>query len=457
MQQLFTQLEDWRIIIENEVFLNYDYGNEEHAREILTTKVEPLSEEIIDTIEQLTTEWADTITDIGNNSLSNGEKTLLFGIGISIFTIVVGIIIAILTSNSIASPIRTVMDRMKLIADGDLSHEPLKTKLADEVGQLIMATNEMNNNMKNILLQVSEVSETVSSQSEELTQASNEVSEGSEQIASTMQELASGSETQANHASDLSSVMGMLDTKISEANKNGRDIQESSNGIIEMTAEGYRLMESSTTQMNAINEIVRNAVEEVQDLDNQSQKISELVSVIQDIADQTNLLALNAAIEAARAGEHGQGFAVVADEVRKLAEEVSESVTNITGIVTHIQEETKNVTESLQNGYEQVEQGTVQIVDTGETFHEISSAVEEMVHNIRTITDNLTDIAGESEQMNSSIQEIAALSEESAAGVEQTSASAQQTSSAMEEVTVSSANLAQLAEELNELVHQFKL
>src|SRR5690625_7272485 len=100
-----------------------------------------------------------------------------------------------------------------------------------------------------------------------------------------------------------------------------------------MTNDGSLLMESSTKQMAIIDQIVHEAVEKVEGLDVHSQQISELVSVIQDIADQTNLLALNAAIEAARAGEHGQGFAVVADEVRKLAEEVSFSVTDITIIV----------------------------------------------------------------------------------------------------------------------------
>jgi len=457
VKQLFDQLDEWREIIENEVFLPYDQGDEEQAKEALRTKVVPLSEEVLGTLERLTTERADTITSIGTDNLSAGEKALLFGIGISILAILIGIIAAILTANSIASPIRIVMDRMRLIADGDLSNEPLQTKLADEVGQLVIATNEMNDKMRSLLHQVSEVSETVSSQSEELTQAANEVSEGAAQISSTMQELASGSETQANSASELSNVMGIFATKISEANENGQNIQESSNEVLEMTSEGYQLMEQSTTQMNGINKMVREAVEDVQGLDDQSQKISELVHVIEDIAEQTNLLALNAAIEAARAGEHGQGFAVVADEVRKLAEGVSESVTDITEIVTDIQQETKNVTDSLRDGYSEVEQGTNQIAETGETFNEISAAVEDMVKNIRTVTDNLTDIAGESDQMNSSIQEIAAVSEESAAGVEQTTASAQQTTSAMEEITASSNDLATLAEELNGLVQQFRL
>ena len=104
-----------------------------------------------------------------------------------------------------------------------------------------------------------------------------------------------------------------------------------------MTHVGSQLMLGSTKQMKTIDEIVKGSVQNVQNLNVDSQEISKLVVVIKDIADQTNLLALNAAIEAARAGEHGRGFSVVAEEVRKLAEQTAASVTEITGIVENIQ------------------------------------------------------------------------------------------------------------------------
>ncbi|MFA1822271.1 methyl-accepting chemotaxis protein [Virgibacillus oceani] len=377
--------------------------------------------------------------------------------------IVLGVILAIafgisfMITRRITKPLHMVVERMKLISSGDLTHEPINTKAKDEIGQLVVATNEMNKEMRDLLNQIGKVSETVSTQSEELTQSANEVRSGSEQVASTMQELASGSETQANSSSELSSAMTTFATSVQEANENGEQIKDSSGKVLEMTDEGSRLMKNSNTQMEKIDQIVLDTVSKVEGLDSQSQEISTLVSVINDIADQTNLLALNAAIEAARAGEHGKGFAVVADEVRKLAEQVSESVTDITGIVTDIQTETSVVTGSLHEGYKEVENGIVQIKATGEKFDGISAAISGVVDSIQSVTTNLSEIAATSQQMNSSIQEIAAISEESAAGIEETSASSEQTSSSMEEVAASADDLAKLAEDLNGLVRQFRL
>jgi methyl-accepting chemotaxis protein len=371
-------------------------------------------------------------------------------------SVLIAIVIGVYMGRGIGAPLRQVAERMTKISQGDLTEEDIKVSRKDEIGSLATGINTMQHSLKEVIRNVSNASEKLSSQSEELTQSANEVTEGSTQISSTMQELAIGSESQANNASELSETMEFFVTKVEETNENGVQIREFSDDVLDMTNKGSGLMDSSTEQMAKIDEIVQDAVEKVRGLDASSQKIGELVSVIQEIAEQTNLLALNAAIEAARAGEHGKGFVVVADEVRKLAEGVSVSVTDITGIVDNIQKESASVTGSLQSGYQEVTRGTTQIKMTGETFKEINTSLTDMVNNIHTVTSNLSEIADMSKGMNSSIEDIAAISEESAAGTEQTSAASQQTSSAMEEVSSSSNYLAKLAEELNGLVSQFK-
>ena len=216
-------------------------------------------------------------------------------------------------------------------------------------------------------------------------------------------------------------------------------------------------MAASTHQMHVIDDIVHDAVANVEHLGKQSQEISKLVAVINDIANQTNLLALNAAIEAARAGTSGKGFAVVASEVRKLAEQVTYSVTDIATIVDKIQEDTNLVTASLQLGYEEVKKGTHQMEDTGKTFDSIAEAVNHTFNNIKSISISLQSISETTMEINHAIDNIAAVSEQSAAGVEETTATIEQTATTMEEISSNAEQLAKMAEELHVQVQQFKL
>ena len=453
---LMQRTVEWREYIIESVFAEYDRGNEELAEQNLLASNED-ARGLMASYEEAAKNRENIIIGIEQKIVKKGTSTLIFFGSVIVLIIILSIAIALITANSISKPLHRVMGRMKMIAAGDLSNEPLDTTLRDEIGQLIVATNEMSENTHNLLDEIHRVSQTVSSQSEELTQSANEVKIGTTQIATTMEDLAYGSESQANNASTLSTAMESFVSRVMDANENGTYIHQSSNEVLAMTSTGREAMNSSSEQMKVIDKIVHDAVVNVEGLDKHTQEISQLVAVIQGIAAQTNLLALNAAIEAARAGEHGKGFAVVADEVRTLAEQSSLSVTNITEIVNKIQNESSSVTSSLQEGYKEVEEGTNQIKRTGETFNNISESVTEMVSRIQTISDDLQNISATSQEMSGSIEEIAAITEQSAAGVQETSASSEQASSAMEEIANNSSDLANLAEELNKLVQQFKL
>ncbi|WP_281974786.1 methyl-accepting chemotaxis protein [Halobacillus litoralis] len=373
-----------------------------------------------------------------------------------VVALVLGVLFAYLFGTRLNKSVQSLLSSVKRITDGDLTEE-IETERKDEIGQLAHSMNQMVGSLRSLVNRVSRATDDVSAQSEELTQAANEVKEGSEQVASTMQELSSGSESQANSSSHLSEMMEDFVNKIEEANEGGQEVSSTSKEVLSMTDEGRTLMQTSVSQMNNINHIVKEAVDKVKGLDRQSKEINKLVQVIQDIAEQTNLLSLNAAIEAARAGEHGKGFAVVADEVRKLAEQVSTSIVDITTIVEKIQTESSSVANSLETGYEEVNEGSKQIEVTGRTFDDIHTSVSDMAGRVQQISSHLSNVARSSQQMNTSIEEIASVSEESAAGVQQVAASSQQTSSSMEEVSVSARQLSELAEELNEQVREFKV
>ena len=456
-KEVIDRSNDWEEMVITQVFERYDNGDVAGATSYLHSSVEPYSNDLINEFEKLSDIRKESINEKAQSVTDLGKQSLILTLIISGLVIVLGITIALLTSNSIIKPINKVVERMKIMAYGDLSPEPLEVTSEDETGQLSLAINQMQVMQKEVMEGMKMASEMLTNHSNDLTQSANEVKSGSEQVATTMQELATGSEAQATTASNLAVVMDNFTKKVQTTNKSGERIKDSSAGVLSMTHEGKQYMEDTSRQMAKIDEIVLDAVFKMATLDNQTQEINNLVVIIQKIADQTNLLALNAAIEAARAGEHGRGFAVVADEVRKLAEQVAVSIADITGFVGKIQTESKKVTDSLQNGYTEVVEGSSQIKQTGATFNKINSSVTKMVQDIKDISTNLESIQANSELMNSSIEEIASVSEESAAGIEETSAASQEITSSMEEVAGNSEQLADLAQGLADMVDEFKL
>lgn len=459
IDQMIAQHDSWNQDILSSVFDVYAAGDTEQAIENLGT-LAPTTTSLLNQLSELAIRREQSINAQGDEMIQNGQDTLRLTLIISLVVVVTSVVIALITSRSISRPINKVMEKMLLITNGDLQSEPLDITSKDETGKLADSINNMQLSLRDIITNVSEVSYMLTLNSKELSEAAQEVMSGTDQVAMTMQELAVGSEAQAGSASKLSVIMDSFTEKVNQTNKNGQHITTLSNKALEGTSKGKELMDSSEQQMMKIDALVKQSVEKVDQLDSQTQEISNLVEIIQNVANQTNLLALNAAIEAARAGEQGKGFAVVADEVRKLAEQVEVSVSEITGFVETIQKESKSVSATLQEGYREVSEGTVQIKETGKTFNLLSKSIDDMSKNINKINTNLNDIKDSTVDMNTSIEEIASVSEESAAGVEETSASTQQINSSMEEVAGDGgkvSKLVELAESMDKVVSQFTL
>ena len=388
-------------------------------------------------------------------NINNEVSTYIWGIGIS--TLLVVLFISYLLSRNFTKPIKQISSVMGEISRGNLRNELTGKKRNDEFGRLLDSTMETQTKMKEMLNKITELANVVKKEALFMKNASAEIYKGSNQIASTMEELASGSEQQANSTANLAESMEEFSTGIGMANENGLSMVQSFDEVLQITENGNELMAHSVDQIEKIYDLVKESVQKVMGLDQQSKEIANLVVVIQKIADQTNLLALNAAIEAARAGENGKGFAVVADEVRKLAEQVAQSIGGITGIVNNIQNESTNVVESLTKGYEQAEKGSNQIKMTGESFENINRAVGEMMDKIKHISSNLSEITEGSTSIRSSIESIASITEESSAGIEETTASVEETSSSLEQLSKNADTLEQLSGELQSMVKQFKL
>ncbi|MDE3208872.1 MAG: cache domain-containing protein, partial [Pseudomonadota bacterium] len=203
--------------------------------------------------------------------------------------------------------------------------------------------------------------------------------------------------------------------------------------------EGVVLQASS--EMNRLDESVKETAQRISGLGQRSDEISGIVKVIRDIADQTNLLALNAAIEAARAGEQGRGFAVVADEVRKLAERTSNATIEIGEMILSIQNETKTAVSSMESGASQVQAGVDLALQAGDALKKINEGSQRMVGMVH-------DIAA-------AIKEQSTASDEIANHVCRISQMAEENSGYVDKMLVESKELDKIAESLKKSISQF--
>ncbi|MFI8622496.1 MULTISPECIES: methyl-accepting chemotaxis protein [unclassified Marinomonas] len=154
---------------------------------------------------------------------------------------------------------------------------------------------------------------------------------------------------------------------------------ETSKVTDETAINGSRIIKETVSVMQELADQMTSVSQGISDLDEQSEKVGNIIKSIGDIADQTNLLALNAAIEAARAGEYGRGFAVVADEVRLLASRTTKATEEIVDVVLRNQELAKNAVGMVESGRQQAERGLALAGEAGEVIIDIQKGAKEVV------------------------------------------------------------------------------
>ncbi|MCS1381756.1 methyl-accepting chemotaxis protein [Lysinibacillus sphaericus] len=393
------------------------------------------------------------ITATSNEIDSIKMQMILLGI----FAVLISLIIAMIMGTIISRPIKGMAKAAQKIAEGDLTAEQIRIKNRDEVGDLALAFNQMAQNLKNLITNVSQNTMQVSASAAELTASADQTIQATEQITSAMQEVASGSEAQGKNATESSQAMKNMTNGIQQLASTTAAVSELAIETNTEANKGNDSLQRVISQMDTINTAVLESATVVKKLGNHSVEIGNIISIITDIAEQTNLLALNAAIEAARAGDHGRGFAVVADEVKKLAEQSKNSAEQIAGLISEIQQETNRAVTVMDTGTQEVQVGMKVVKVAEEGFSKIVDLIEQVSKQIQEATTVSEEMSSSAEQIYASFDDIATIAQTSSSNLQNVASASEEQLATIEEVAASAATLSTMAEELQSQVSKFKV
>ena len=270
---------------------------------------------------------------------------------------------------------------------------------------------------------LSSVMEETNASAEEVASTTNMLAKSSSSVSLLAERSGSGITQTLTAMNDLSSTVSAVATKAEQASVMAKQ-------TVELSEKGLTLAGKAENGMEGIIHSFEATGSNISDITSQMDEIGKIVGVITGIAEQTGLLALNAAIEAARAGEAGLGFAVVADEVKALALESQKSAENIATIIGNLQKKSLEVSESMNTVSSEVKAGNEAVTETLSVFNEIVKAID-VVHN------NMTEVAGATEEQAAAVEEITASVHEVGSLVQQTATEAVDSAAATEEVTAS--------------------
>jgi len=359
------------------------------------------------------------------------SNTLLFNsLVLLVLITLISIFIGLMSTNKLVQPINSLVATITNIAqgDGDLTAKLDIAKRSDEIGDIGKAFNLFVSKIRHIIIDIDHHAIQLASSSEELSAVTMESNN-----------IVILQKRKTEHTNNVMSEFNASITEIADNSLHTAELTDEANG------ESLKVADLSANAHLAINELgdsVNSAAEELQNLNNQVEDISSVLSVIDNIAEQTNLLALNAAIEAARAGESGRGFSVVADEVRTLAGKTQESTIEIQGKIERLKASSNQSVMAMNNASDEANKGIELVMETARSLKAISA----LVSNVSSKnSENATVAKQQSVSVNEVHQNIIDIAEYT----DSSSSAAQQTSQASEE-------LAKLAVNMSNIVQQFK-
>ncbi|WP_196593393.1 methyl-accepting chemotaxis protein [Pectinatus sottacetonis] len=378
---------------------------------------------------------------------------------IVIVSVILGILLGWIIVKQITERLAETVAFLKVLAVGDFSQKIAQEHLYDksEFGDVARAVDAMSKGIRQLIKRLSDSSTQLASSSQELTASAEQSAQASNQVAGSVTEVAHAAEKQLEVIGNANNIVQQISTAISQAASNAQTVSSYADQTAEAANSGEVNIKKAVDQMQLIEEKTINTAGVVDELEDKSKQIGQIVDVISNIAGQTNLLALNAAIEAARAGEAGKGFAVVAEEVRKLAEQSQEAAKQITELITQVQTKTDDAVIYMSATKEQVNAGTNIVSGAGKSFETILHMVRDMTAQIRNISAGIEEITGNIHNVVTAVGDIDSQSKKASGESQNISAATQQQSASTEEIASASQHLAKMAEELQNAIRKFKI
>lgn len=352
-------------------------------------------------------------------------------VGISAIVVLLAIIICFILGRRLMRPLVKVSTIIEEIANGDINADfGMVKETNDEIGLIIEKMKELTQSLGNIVGKIRNSSDTMSSNSYELNDTSSQTLAANNEISKAVEDVAEGS-------TGMAASISKINENLLEMSNETKDINESVNEIRNQTTavqDSSKIMNDKIKSMqdssHKMDEGISAISKRIETVNTTVDKVSNIVSVIEEISSETNLLSLNASIEAARAGDAGKGFAVVAQEIRVLSDNTNTELENIKQIISSLVEECRYCVQAsgtiVEDNAKQKEEikavldefGSLdeQIQKTAEKADEIEELVTAMIElndDITKSSNSLTDVsaanAAATEEMNANIEELNAM------------------------------------------------